>query len=212
MQQGATSSHGFQSTWYGGLRVSTTSSAAGATARIAVIVQTGCGFPSGGRRDATADEREDCCGRATGAIEHTYIVSPLDMAGMIGMAQTLGVYHYGYFTLKDRDIQYHGPTTYPNDKIAILDWGFGAPFILQHKPPLAIAMIVTINGTRAWRRYRLVVACRDKLRLPSNVLAAPESRTRDHVLTTSGFFPARSIVNTCMVMLLMATDLLSGCM
>ena len=43
-----------------GLRVSTTSSAAGATARIAVIVQTGVGFLSGGRRDATADEREDC--------------------------------------------------------------------------------------------------------------------------------------------------------
>ena len=50
-------------------------------------------------------------------------------------------------------------------------------------------MIVTTNGTRAWRRYRLVVACRDRLRLPPNVLAALESRTRDHVLTTSGFFP-----------------------
>ena len=73
------------------LSVSTTSSAAGATARIAVIVQTGVGFLSGGRRDATADEREDCYGRATvaltRAIEHTYIVSP----GMIGMAQTIGV-------------------------------------------------------------------------------------------------------------------------
>ena len=56
--------------------------------------------------DATADEREDCYGRATAAltraIEHTYIVSPLDMAGMIGMAQTIGVCHYGYFTLKGR--------------------------------------------------------------------------------------------------------------
>ena len=40
-----------------------------------------------------------------------------------------------------------------------------------------------------WRRYRLVVACRDRLRLPPNVLAALEPRTRDHVLTTSGFFP-----------------------
>ena len=39
------------------LRVSTTSSGAGATARIAVIVQTGCGFLSGGRRDASLDER-----------------------------------------------------------------------------------------------------------------------------------------------------------
>ena len=76
--------------------------------RAAVIVQTGCGFLSGGRRGATLDERENCYGRATvaltRAIEHTYIVSPLDMAGMIGMAQTLGVYHYGYFTLRNRDI------------------------------------------------------------------------------------------------------------
>ena len=86
-----------------------------------VIVQTGCGFLSGGRRDATADEREDCYGRATvaltRAIEHTYIVSPLDMAGMIGMAQTLGVYHYGYFTLKNRCIQYHGPAASPPTKL-----------------------------------------------------------------------------------------------
>ena len=66
-----------------------------------------------------------------------------------------------------------------------MEWGLVAPFISQDKPPLAIAMIVTINGTRVGRRYRLVVACRDKLRLPSEVLAALESRTRDHVLTTS---------------------------
>ena len=85
--------HGFQTTWKGGLRVSTSSSAAGATALIAVIVQTGCGFLSGGRRGATLDNREDCFGRATvaltRAIQHTYIVSPVDMAGLIGMAQTL---------------------------------------------------------------------------------------------------------------------------
>ena len=157
------------------------------------LFKQGVGFLSGGRRGSTADEREDCYGRATvaltRAIDHTYIVSPLDMAGMIGMAQTIGVYHYGYFTLKARDIQYHGPTNYPSDRCAILDWGLSVPFTPQDKPPLAIAMIVTTNGTRAWRRYRLVVACRDRLRLPPNVLAALESRTRDHVLTTSGFFP-----------------------
>ena len=39
--------HGFQAAWFGGLRIATTSSAAGATARIAVVVQTGCGFLSG---------------------------------------------------------------------------------------------------------------------------------------------------------------------
>ena len=36
--------HGFRTTWEGGLRITTSSSAAGATARIAIIVQTGCGF------------------------------------------------------------------------------------------------------------------------------------------------------------------------
>ena len=35
------------------------------------------------------------------------------------MAQTLGVYHYGYFTLNKRDIQYHGPTAHPNDQYSI---------------------------------------------------------------------------------------------
>ena len=38
--------HGFRTSWEGGLRITTSSSAAGATARIAIIVQTGCGFMS----------------------------------------------------------------------------------------------------------------------------------------------------------------------
>ena len=72
--------HGFQTEWCGALSVSTTSSGAGATSRIAVIVQTGCGFLSGGRRGATLDDKEDCYGRATvaltRAIEHTYKGGP----------------------------------------------------------------------------------------------------------------------------------------
>ena len=80
--------HGFHHAWEGGIRVSTASSAAGATPRIAVIVQTGCGFLSGGRWNATLDDKEDCFGRATvaltRAIQNTYILSPVDMAGLIG--------------------------------------------------------------------------------------------------------------------------------
>ena len=53
---------GFQTAWHG--RITTTSFAAGATARVAVIVQTGCGFLSGGRRGVSLDDREDCYGRA----------------------------------------------------------------------------------------------------------------------------------------------------
>ena len=72
--------HGFQAAWFGGLRIATTSSAAGATTRIAVVVQTGCGFLSGGRRGASMEDKEDCFGRATvaltRAIKHTYVVFP----------------------------------------------------------------------------------------------------------------------------------------
>ena len=62
---------------------------------------------SGGRRGACSDDREDCYGRATvaltRAIQHTYIVSPLDMAGMTGMAQTLGVALTGIIPLSWTD-------------------------------------------------------------------------------------------------------------
>ena len=165
----------------------------GATARIAVIVQTGCGFLSGGRRGASLDDREDCYGRATvaltRAVQHTYIVSPLDMAGMIGMAQTLAVYHYGYHTLKAGQIQFHGPALVPSDTAAVLDWGLDIPFTSLDKPPLAITMIVTVNGERSLRRYRLVIAQKSKLRLTPEVLATLASQGRDHRLTASGFFP-----------------------
>ena len=47
----------------------------------------------------------------------TTFVSPLDMAGMIGMAQTLAVYHCGYHTLKNRHVQFHGPTLIPGTEL-----------------------------------------------------------------------------------------------
>ena len=78
--------HGFQAAWFGGLWIATTSSARGGTARITVIVQPGWGFLSGGRREAPAKNKEDCFKRATitltKAIQHTYIISPVNIAGL----------------------------------------------------------------------------------------------------------------------------------
>ena len=52
-----------------------------------------------GRRGDTPDDGEVYFGRTTvaltRAIQHTYIVSPVDMAGLICMAQTLAVFHFG---------------------------------------------------------------------------------------------------------------------
>ena len=123
--------------WFSGsmvwrLRIATTSSAAGATARIA----DGVWFPQRDRRGASLEDREDCFGRATvaltRAIRHTYI------AGMIGMAQTLAVYHYGYHTLKNRLVQYHEPAREPSDAEVVLEWSLDTPFTSQDKPPLPL--------------------------------------------------------------------------
>ena len=101
------------------------------------------------------------------------------------MAQTLGVYHYGYFTLNKRDIEYHGPNSHPSDQTAVLEWGLGSPFTPQDKPPLAIAMVIKSGDRRKWKRYRLVVARKEKLRLSQRVLAVLDANT----MTSSGFFP-----------------------
>ena len=51
------------------------------------------------------------------------------------MAQTLAVYHYGYYTLKAGQIQSHGPALVPSDTAAVLDWGLDIPFTSLDKPP-----------------------------------------------------------------------------
>jgi len=205
--------HGFQAAWFRGLRIATTSSAAPATARIAVVVQTGCGFLSGGRRGASMEDREDCFGRATvaltRAIKHTYIVSLIDMAGMIGMAQTLAVYHYRYYTLKNRCAQYHEPKRVPSDAEAVLEWGLNTPFKLQNKPPLAIAMVVTVWGTLP---EKISIGSR------AEVEVAPHAGGHSSIGLTGGTIVSRRvassrvllIVSTCMAMQGMDTDLLYG--
>ena len=50
-------------------------------------------------------------------------------------------------------------------------------------------MVVTLNGVRSLRRYRLVIAQKAKLRPTQEVTAALASHSRDHRLTASGFFP-----------------------
>lgn len=49
--------------------MSATLSVAGTTARIAVILQIGWGFLSGGRRGATIDNKEDCVGHDNDTLD-----------------------------------------------------------------------------------------------------------------------------------------------
>jgi len=96
-----------------------------------LVVQTGCGFLSGGRRGAFLEDRELFWEGHSGADK---ALSSIDMGGMIGMAQTLAVYHYGHHTLKNRLVQYHEPTREPSEAEAVLEWRLDTPFTSQDKP------------------------------------------------------------------------------
>lgn len=131
-------------------------------------MQTGGGFLTG-RKGATEEDRENCYGRATvpltRAIHLTYILSPIDMAGLPGMAQVLAVYHTGFTTLEKRVIQDHQKMFIPTDAAAIWDWSLHTLFLAQDRPPLALAILAGKDAERKYRRYRLLVARLDRLRL-----------------------------------------------
>ena len=50
-------------------------------------------------------------------------------------------------------------------------------------------MIAQAGGSQTWKRYRLVLARKEKLHLTPRALAVLEANTRTLTLTTSGFFP-----------------------
>ena len=125
--------------------------------------------------------------RLARAVQHTYIVFPLDMSGMVGMAQTLAVYHYGYYTLKAGQVHSHESALVPSDTAAVLEWILDVPFTSLDKPLSCHRHVVTINGERFLRRYQLVGAQKSRLRLVPEVPATFASYGRDHCLTASGF-------------------------
>ena len=114
---------------------------------LAVVVQTGGGFLSGSRKDATLEDPEDCYGRATialtRAIHLTYILSPVDMAGWPGMAQVLAVYHIGFVKLQDRTSSDHMKPSVPSDAAAVLAWSLQSPFRATDGPPLALTKTIS---------------------------------------------------------------------
>ena len=63
----------------------------------------------------------------------------------------------------------HGTMLVPTDSAAIFEWGLDDPFVPQDRPPLSIAMLTTLQNVRQYRRYRLVVVNRHKLRLSQRV-------------------------------------------
>ena len=83
------------------LRVETIANSAGGTAAVAMLAQPSTGFLNGHfyADGSPTEDTEDCLGRITVGLARskslTIVVSPLDMIGLIGMAQVLATLAYG---------------------------------------------------------------------------------------------------------------------
>ena len=75
------------------------------------------------------------------------------MSGMVGWPRRLPCTILEYYTLKAGQVHSHESALVPSDTAAVLEWNLDVPL----QAP-CIAMVVTINGERSLRRYRLVVA------------------------------------------------------
>ena len=97
------------------LRVETIANSAGGTAEVAIVAQPSTGFlntrfyPDG----SPTEDTEDCLGRITVGLTRskslTLLVSPLDMMGLMGMAQVIATIAYGIQGLRRGETTWDWP-------------------------------------------------------------------------------------------------------
>lgn len=150
------------------LRVKTIANLAGGTAAVAMVMQPSTGFlnarymPDG----SPSEDTEDCLGRITVGLTRskslTIIVSPLDMIGMIGMAQVLATLAYGIKGLRRGTSTWDWPYFHSDpvqENSSQMDrWSLNqAPSWAV--PPLAIANKYNdpTSQQRKCTRYRLIL-------------------------------------------------------
>ena len=150
------------------LRVETIANSAGGTAQVAVVAQPSIGFLNGRfNRDGTpTEDTEDCLGRITVGLTRsksvTVLVSPLDMLGLMGMAQVLAAVSYGIKGVRRGETTWQWPdfSTDPEreNRAQMARWSINAAPD-WHFPPLAIANQYRDRETNQPKRqrYRLVL-------------------------------------------------------
>ena len=135
---------------------------------MAVVAQPSIGFLNGRfNRDGTpTEDTEDCLGRITVGLTRsksvTVLVSPLDMLGLMGMAQVLAAVSYGIKGVRRGETTWQWPdfSTDPEreNRAQMARWSISAAPD-WHFPPLAIANQYRDRETNQPKRqrYRLVL-------------------------------------------------------
>ena len=150
------------------LRVETIANSAGGTAEVAIVAQPSTGFlntrfyPDG----SPTEDTEDCLGRITVGLTRskslTLLVSPLDMMGLMGMAQVIATIAYGIQGLRRGETTWDWPNFNANPEQENLEqmrrWSLNTTPSWSD-PPLAIANKYHDHQTNQPKsaRYRLIL-------------------------------------------------------
>ena len=130
------------------LRVETIANSAGGTAQVSIVAQPSIGFLNTKyySNGSPTEDTEDCLGRITVGLTRskslTLLVSPLDMMGLMGMAQVIATIAYGIRGLRRGETTWGWPDFDPDpaqENLAQLSrWSLN-PAPTWEFPPLAIA-------------------------------------------------------------------------
>ena len=130
------------------LRVETIANSAGGTAQVSIVAQPSIGFLNTKyySNGSPTEDTEDCLGRITVGLTRskslTLLVSPLDMMGLMGMAQVIATIAYGIRGLRRGETTWRWPDFDPDpvqENLAQLSrWSLNSAPTWEF-PPLAIA-------------------------------------------------------------------------
>ena len=130
------------------LRVETIANSAGGTAQVSIVAQPSIGFLNTKyySNGSPTEDTEDCLGRITVGLTRskslTLLVSPLDMMGLMGMAQVIAAIAYGIRGLRRGETTWSMPRFDPDpvqENLAQLSrWSLNSAPTWEY-PPLAIA-------------------------------------------------------------------------
>ena len=130
------------------LRVETIANSAGGTAQVSIVAQPSIGFLNTKyySNGSPTEDTEDCLGRITVGLTRskslTLLVSPLDMMGLMGMAQVIAAIAYGIRGLRRGETTWSMPKFDPDpvqENLAQLSrWSLNSAPTWEY-PPLAIA-------------------------------------------------------------------------
>ena len=130
------------------LRVETIANSAGGTAQVSIVAQPSIGFLNTKyySNGSPTEDTEDCLGRITVGLTRskslTLLVSPLDMMGLMGMAQVIAAIAYGIRGLRRGETTWSMPEFDPDpvqENLAQLSrWSLNSAPTWEY-PPLAIA-------------------------------------------------------------------------